>query len=197
MAILIFHPTAYLAVFGVVVTIWIASEVVGGIIVPSRRREGGPVQQRQKRLNVLGLLGYDAVIVSSVLLAAFGVTILPNWAYFVGIALILLGVSVRQWAIAVLGRYFSHVIGIQHDQKVVQSGPYRLVRHPSYTGILLILIGIAFVFQTWAGVLVALTAFGLAWGYRMLVEERFLARELGDSYAEYARRTKRLLPFLI
>jgi protein-S-isoprenylcysteine O-methyltransferase Ste14 len=197
MAPLIFHPSAYLAVFVVVIVIWIGSEVVGGMIIPNRRRRGGPVQQPQKRLNVLGLLGYDAVILSSVLFAAFGVTVLPNWAYFIGIALILTGVSVRQWAIAVLGRYFSHVIGIQQDQKIVQSGPYRVVRHPSYTGILLILLGIAFSFQTWGGVFVAVTAFGLAWGYRMLAEERFLERELGDNYAEYAQRTKRVLPYLI
>ncbi len=194
---LVLHTGPYLLFFSVVVGIWIVSEIIGGVIIPSRRRKGRPVQQRQGGLNVIAWLDFEVVIAASVLLAVFSVSVLPTWAYFLGTVLILLGVAVRQWAIAVLGRYFSNVIGIQKGQKIVQSGPYRLVRHPSYTGILLIQLGIAFAFQSWAAVLVAVTAFGIAYGHRMLSEERFLKRELGDSYADYSKRTKRLLPFLL
>lgn len=80
---------------------------------------------------------------------------------------------------------------------MVQNGPYRLIRHPSYTDILLIQIGIALVFQSWAAVIVACLSFGLVYGYRMISEEKFLPKELGDSYTEYMRRTKRITPFLI
>ena len=103
----------------------------------------------------------------------------------------------RQWAVAVLGRYFSNVIGIQENQKVVQSGPYRLVRHPSYTGILLIQIGIALALQSLVAIFAALAIFGLAYGHRMLNEEKFLIKELGSDYTQYMNRTKRIIPFLV
>lgn len=194
---LVLHYGPYLLVFVIVVTIWMVSEVVGGVIVPKRRRSGRTVQRRKGRLNLIAWLNWEAVILASVLLAVFEVSVLPSWAYIFGVALILLGVAVRQWAIAVLGRYFSNVIGIQKGQSVVRSGPYRLIRHPSYAGLLLIQLGIAFSFQSGLAVLVAVAAFGLAYGHRMISEERFLERELGDDYANYTKSTKRLIPFLI
>lgn len=194
---LVLHWGPYLLAFVIVVTIWMASEVVGGVIVPNRRRSGRTVQRQKRRLNLIAWLNWEAVTLASVLLAVFEVSVLPSWAYILGVGLVLLGVAVRQWAIAVLGRYFSNVIGIQKGQSVVQSGPYRLIRHPSYTGLLLIQLGIAFSFQSGLAVLVAVAAFGLAYGHRMISEERFLERELGDDYANYTKSTKRLIPFLI
>ena len=122
---------------------------------------------------------------------------MPSAAYFAGIIFLLAGVSIRQWAVAVLGKYFSQVVGIQKDQKVVDVGPYHYIRHPSYTGILLIQIGIALSFQCWIAVPVAVISFGLAYGYRMLKEEKLLVKSLGDEYRQYMDKTKRVIPFLI
>lgn len=193
----VFENVDLVIVFIIVVLIWITSEIIGGRVIPSRRRGGSKVEQRKKGLNIIAAIGLDAAVSSSIVLGALSIAMLPDWAYFLGIALMLTGVAVRQWAIAVLGRYFSQVVGVQQDQTVVQNGPYRLIRHPSYTGILLILVGFAFVFQCWAAVLVAVLSFGLAYGHRMLTEERFLVRELGNKYVEYMRHTKRIIPFLI
>lgn len=148
-------------------------------------------------MNIIAALCFDSVILASILFAVFNVTMLPSWIFFLGISLMIAGVIIRQWAVAILGGYFSHVIGVQKDQRVVQTGPYRFIRHPSYTGILLLLVGMALVFQTWGAVLVTGLSFGLAYGYRMLYEEKFLTKELGSSYAEYMKRTKRIIPFLI
>jgi len=194
---LVFGINDYLLVFIIVGLVWISSEIIGGRIIPSLRRHESKVQQPKTGLNVVGMLGWNAFFVVSIALAAQGITLLPTWTFFLGIAMIVFGVCVRQWAVAVLGRYFSHVIGIQENQKVVQSGPYHLIRHPSYTGILLIQIGIALALQTWGGVLAAGVTFGLAYGYRILNEEKFLAEELGNDYVMYMNRTKRVIPFLI
>ena len=109
----------------------------------------------------------------------------------------LAGIAVRQWSIAVLGRFFFGVIGVQEVQKVVESGPYRLVRHPSYSGPLLIMVGIGLVFQSWGAALVIIPIFAVCYGYRMYVEERVLMANLGNSYTEYMKRTKRVIPFLL
>ena len=109
----------------------------------------------------------------------------------------LVGVLVRQWAIAVLGRFFSLTVRVAEDHRVVVKGPYRLVRHPSYTGVLITFIGLALAVQSSGALLVLLAVFSVSYGYRMRVEERVLLSELGQDYAEYMKRTKRLIPFLI
>jgi protein-S-isoprenylcysteine O-methyltransferase Ste14 len=110
----------------------------------------------------------------------------------------LMGMVIRQWAMAALGRYFSSVLGVQQKQAVVDTGPYRFVRHPSYTGVLLLQVGLGLAVQSWGAVLTVVVLFGLAFGYRMRVEEKILVAELGESYTLYMRRTKkRLIPFLV
>jgi protein-S-isoprenylcysteine O-methyltransferase Ste14 len=194
---LVYGINDYLLVFIIAIVIWISSEIVGGKIIPSLRRQGGKVQQRKRGLNLIAWLGWDAFLAISITFASLGVALLSSWAYFLGIAILLLGVAIRQWAVAVLGRYFSNVIGVQENQKVVQTAPYSLIRHPSYTGILLIQIGIALVLQSWVAVIAAGTTFGLAYGHRMLNEEKILIKELGNDYMQYMDHTKRIIPFLI
>jgi len=126
-----------------------------------------------------------------------GVGMLPDWVFYLGIFLMLLGVLVRQYAIAILGRFFSLTVQIAEDHKVVEKGPYRLVRHPSYTGVLITFIGLGLAVQSWGALLVLLGVFSLSFGYRMWVEERTLLSELGQDYASYMKRTKRLIPFIV
>ena len=140
------------------------------------------------------------VFVSIILAFSFGysgIGVLPDWAFYLGIFLMFLGVLVRQWAIAVLGRFFSLTVRVAEDHRVVVKGPYRLVRHPSYTGVLITFIGLALAVQSWGALLVLLGVFSLSFGYRMRVEEKALLSELGEDYANYMKRTKRLIPYLI
>jgi protein-S-isoprenylcysteine O-methyltransferase Ste14 len=108
-----------------------------------------------------------------------------------------LGIVIRQWAIAVLGRFFSRTVRVREDQTVVETGPYRYVRHPSYTGTLIFFVGFGLALQSWGAVLVLLPIFAVAYGYRIHVEEKLLIAELGEPYVSYTRRTKRLIPFVI
>ena len=188
-----FAAYAFVAVF----LVWIVSEVLGGAVIPSMKRRGSRVRQRSRGTEVLVLAAWVLVLGISASLGASGVLLLPAWFTYVGDAVILAGVALRQWAIAVLGRYFSGVIGVQQDQNVVEAGPYHSIRHPSYAGVLLILIGIAASMLSIAAVAAAFLLFWLGYGYRMLVEEKVLVSELGDSYVDYMKRTKRIIPFLI
>ena len=97
------------------------------------------------------------------------------------------GIVLRQWAILVLGRFFSTTVRVISGHRIVTNGPYRVIRHPSYTGSLLTLIGLGLASRTWAGTLVIVALFGLAYNYRIGVEESALKAELGQEYIEYAK----------
>jgi protein-S-isoprenylcysteine O-methyltransferase Ste14 len=126
-----------------------------------------------------------------------GAAIRPAVAAFaVGMVVLLAGLVLRGWAFKVLGQYFTHSVMVSSDQPVIATGPYRVVRHPSYTGFLLAVIGIGLASANWAdlagGLLVALTP--LLW--RIHVEENALMSTLGDRYRAYAAQHKRLVPLV-
>jgi len=108
----------------------------------------------------------------------------------------IIGLGLRQWAIAVLGRFFTLTVRVQSNHMIVESGPYRVIRHPSYTGLLLVVAGIALALQTWIGLLINLVVFAVVFGYRIYIEEKALRSVLGEQYVSYSRRTKRLIPYV-
>jgi protein-S-isoprenylcysteine O-methyltransferase Ste14 len=182
--------------FVIAVVCFFISEQIGAVIIPRIRRGGAKVQRKNVGSNIMVYFSWVAVLGFSISFAKMGFALLPDWVYYIGIALMLAGIAFRQWAIAVLGRYFSGVIGVQKEQKVVESGPYRLIRHPSYTGVLIFFGGMGLAVQSWAAILMDITLFGIVYGYRMFVEEKVLISELGNSYVEYMKRTKRVIPYL-
>ena len=115
---------------------------------------------------------------------------------FAGVALFLTGLLLRWWAIITLGRFFTVDVTIEPDHELVERGPFRRVRHPSYTGVLLAFVGLALTLGNWAAVLVILVPIGAAFIHRMNVEENALSDALGPQYSDYMRRTKRLVPFI-
>ncbi len=113
-----------------------------------------------------------------------------------GVAIFSIGVIFRYYAIRHLGRFFTVNVAIASDHRLIDSGPYRLVRHPSYTGSLLAFLGFALTLGNWLSVVAMILPIFLAFLYRMKVEESALRAGLGDSYESYRRRSKRLLPFI-
>jgi len=116
--------------------------------------------------------------------------------FFVGIGLMLAGLAFRFYAMWVLGRFFTYDITVQAGQTVVEAGPYRYIRHPSYTGALITLVGLGLALGNWAALLTILACMGIAYAYRITVEEAALIAALGEPYKQYMRRTQRLVPFL-
>ncbi len=113
-----------------------------------------------------------------------------RWA---GVALYAAGFLLMHWAEAHLGRLFSVEVAIQDGHRLVTDGPYRLVRHPRYLGIIAFAAGIALVFRSWPGLVLA-AAIKLVLSGRIRDEEALMADEFGDEWAAYARRSWRLVP---
>jgi protein-S-isoprenylcysteine O-methyltransferase len=143
------------------------------------------------------------VILLSVTAAIFAAVKLPqarsDWlarGYALGVALFAAGLVLRWYAIAYLGRFFTVDVAIAADHRVVDSGPYRTLRHPSYTGVLLAFFGFGICLGNWISL--AAVTLPIAWAFirRIEVEEAALNHALGGSYAAYSRRTKRLVPWL-
>ena len=193
----LFPTTTAASIFFVVYALWLFSELVIGGIIPRSRRRGAPIRYEDKSSRPLIALSTFLSLTISFLFASSGIAVLPSWAFYLGIGLMIAGILLRQWSIAVLGRYFSRTVGVQDGQAVVDRGPYRLVRHPAYTGSLLTIVGLGLVLQSWGAVLVLIAFFGVAFGYRIHVEEGVLTSKLGDEYVAYAKRTKRLIPYVI
>jgi protein-S-isoprenylcysteine O-methyltransferase Ste14 len=122
--------------------------------------------------------------------------VLPPWFIPIGVALFVGGMVLRWYSIIHLGRFFTINVAIAADHQLVDNGPYRFVRHPSYTGALLAFIGFAMVLRNWASVLVISLPIAFAFLYRINVEERALVQALGERYRVYIQRTKRLIPFV-
>lgn len=116
--------------------------------------------------------------------------------FAVSLVVLVGGVVCRMLAMRALGRFHTMDVATQAGQRVVESGPYRWIRHPSYTGALLTLLGILLCSTNWF----TLACFGVGaagYAYRMVVEERELSAALGEPYREYMSRTRRLIPFVL
>jgi protein-S-isoprenylcysteine O-methyltransferase Ste14 len=116
--------------------------------------------------------------------------------FWLGIGLLLLGSALRRHCFKMLGSYFTANVKVADDQTVIKEGAYRWVRHPSYTGGMLMYLGTGLALTNWLSVLVIVILGGLGYAYRVRVEERALASALGQSYREYMQRTKRFVPFI-
>jgi protein-S-isoprenylcysteine O-methyltransferase Ste14 len=120
-----------------------------------------------------------------------------GWAPFlVGEALFLAGLALRYWSVHTLGRFFKVTVSIQAGHRVIRSGPYRLLRHPSYSGLLVAMLGLGLMLETWLGLvaLIVLPLIGVL--IRIRAEESALIDALGSEYASYAAETRRLIPGL-
>ncbi len=120
----------------------------------------------------------------------------PVFLFVLGIVLMVIGVAFRWYAISILGKYFSLRLAIQPGQTVVNVGPYRWIRHPSYTGALITMFGLGLVFTNWLSLISILVAGFTGYSFRVMVEERTLLAALGDPYREYMQHTKRFIPFV-
>ncbi len=147
------------------------------------------------RGSALGI--FIAMILAQVVSVAdfrFSPPVAPGIQVALGSSLVVAGMTLRLWAISTLGRFFTANVRVAQDQRVVESGPYALLRHPSYTGALLAALGTSVALgSVWGSA--AVLALGLpAYLYRIAIEEQRLATDLGAPYREYMRRTRRLVP---
>jgi protein-S-isoprenylcysteine O-methyltransferase Ste14 len=182
--------------FYAVIVIWVLLEV--RVRVRSRLNRQGTRQDRGSLLVVIAAVyggffgGFDlAHRVQSAAIAD------GRWALFVvGMVLMCAGIAIRQWAVALLGDLFTVDVRVHAGQTVVERGPYRWVRHPSYTGLILTFVGIGLALGNWAAliVLAVLPTAGLV--VRIRFEERALLDGLGEPYRRFAASRAHLFPGL-
>jgi protein-S-isoprenylcysteine O-methyltransferase Ste14 len=114
----------------------------------------------------------------------------------VGLAVLLLGSLLRRHCFHMLGRHFTGDVRASVDQPVIQSGAYSLVRHPSYTGGIMMFAGVGLALTNWLSLVVVMLLNIPAYFYRVRVEEQALQETVGQPYRQYMTRTKRFIPFL-
>jgi protein-S-isoprenylcysteine O-methyltransferase Ste14 len=213
MPLLLHRPVAHWLVVGTAVAVVVAEVVatyLGRTRDGKRKALGSPAdslllyvhgrgtairQDRGTRLIV-------AVAVYLGIAAALAIARVPRlrayannwWTLGLGVAIVLAGAALRDWAILSLGRYFRREVTIEPGQRIVRRGPYRVLRHPSYAGIFLVLCGFGLTFGSWVSAGVALLIGFAGMFPRIRVEEGALARAFGSDYADYANSTDRVLP---
>ena len=186
------EPPAEIA-FGATVAVWAVAERV----LTFQDLRSGAWRSRQDRGSFLWVVtGILAGFGLAVVLADNNALRLPFPVVWVVVGLVLTwaGLVLRFWAVLTLGRYFTTRVLVQSEQRVVTTGPYRLVRHPSYLGLLMLLLGLGLALGDLAGTvaIVVLPTIGLV--RRIVVEEEALRSGLGDGYVEYSRGRSRLIP---
>jgi protein-S-isoprenylcysteine O-methyltransferase Ste14 len=112
------------------------------------------------------------------------------------VTLVAIGLGFSVWARARLGGNWSAEVTVKERHELVRGGPYALVRHPIYTGVLLALVGSALAVDKWRG-LVGLLLITAGFWRKMVIEERFMLAEFGEAYAHYRANVPALIPFVV
>lgn len=116
-----------------------------------------------------------------------------DWVPLLGVLLVWAGVLFCCWARVVLGRNWSAVVQVKRDHELIVRGPYRWVRHPIYTGLLLAFLGTALAIGEWRALLATAIVAGSFW-IKLRLEERWMREQFGDAYLSYMGRVKALIP---
>jgi protein-S-isoprenylcysteine O-methyltransferase Ste14 len=142
-----------------------------------------------------GLIGGIAVAIF-LASAVHGATISGGraWPVVAGFLIMALGLGLRAWSVLTLGPFFIHSVSVVEGHQVVEHGPYRRLRHPSYTGLLVICAGVGLTLDNWLALAAVMLLPLAAVLIRIRAEEQALGRELGDAYRSYSMRTRRLVP---
>jgi protein-S-isoprenylcysteine O-methyltransferase Ste14 len=177
---------------GVVIVYWIRRERFweSSISGDTIHRERG---DRSFWLITAGML---AVFYLSPIEYLFITTILPRTTFLAvsGLGLVILGAGLFVWARYSLRDNYSGHISVKSGQTLVQSGPYRVIRHPAYAGYLVMVVGISLGYSSLSGLASVFVLLLPGLVYRMNVEEKLLTRYFGDAYCQYILITKRLIP---
>lgn len=196
MQALIAHSPLHLIVFYVAIFVCFVPEWFGSLF--QRPEQGAVVRDRGSHFVLV-------VAVSAGIVAAFflvnanlpGTTLTAQpLLFWIGIASMLCGLAFRWYAIRVLGKFFTRTVATRAGQYVVDTGPYRLIRHPSYSGALLMFLGMGLAMTNWASLLAIMLGTAIGYGWRVHVEEQALCADLGHPYRDYMRRTRRFVPFV-
>ncbi|TAL53112.1 isoprenylcysteine carboxylmethyltransferase family protein [Pandoraea sp.] len=183
----------------VILALWVAWLIYWGILALN-------VKAARRRESLLSRAGHGVpLLVAAWLLITprlsdgiLGARFLPAGAVWslAGTALVLLGLAFTVWARVHLGRNWSGIVTVKQGHELIRSGPYRWVRHPIYTGLLLAFMGSAIALGQWRGVLAMLIVFAALWR-KLRLEERWMIETFGAAYTAYRNEVAALIPFVL
>ena len=173
---------------------WFISEILLGIFKRSRDKSASRLDKSSFRVLWSTIMISTAVGVFVGIRGIGFISSLGYWLFISGLALIIIGLVIRWAAIFTLRRYFTVNVAVVEGQKVIDTGLYKYIRHPSYAGSVLSFLGLGLSFSNWLTPIIITVPILLAYLYRIKVEEIALVQTLGDDYVEYMKRTKRLIP---
>ncbi len=181
----------------IVVGLFPVSEIALGVLKRSDRQSMQAQDRGSLRLLWIAItLGVGGAIAAQwIPLARIPVAL--QTLRIIALVLLLAGLALRWAAILTLGRLFTVDVAIHPGHSVVESGLYRFVRHPSYTGLLIAFLGLGIVYANWLSIIFLLVPITLAVVNRVIKEESALLAALGAPYADYCARTKRFIPKLL
>lgn len=173
---------------------WCASEVL--LVVVTRTRKGGGKVRDRGSMLLLWVVIFASIWTGSVYGYTHPHTMFggAQWLRPVSVGMMAAGLAVRWTSILSLGRAFSVNVAIRSGQKLYRSGLFAVVRHPSYTGMIIIFAAIGVRTRNWVALAILMIPTLAALLYRMRVEEAALGQAFGVDYEEYCRTTKRLIP---
>ena len=179
--------------------IWITLGVIW-IIGALLMKRAARVQSAGSRLiqGALTAAGYILILQPNLGIGPLGRRFLPDSSgtACTGLALTVCGAILALSARLVLGRNWSATVTIKQDHEIIRRGPYALVRHPIYSGLLLALLGTAIAIGQVRGLVALLLAF-LGWWLKLRTEEAFMVEQFGAQYIQYRQQTKALIPFVL
>jgi protein-S-isoprenylcysteine O-methyltransferase Ste14 len=172
--------------------VWIALELNQG----RARRPEAVKADRGSRVVVQVAVAIGYLVAVRVARAVPATAIHSDAVVWAGLGVLWCGIALRLWSFRVLGRYFTFTVQTSGDQPVITAGPYQVIRHPGYAGLLLAFVGMSLFTANWLSVIVLTAAVVAGLAYRIRVEEGALLRDLGEGYRTYAVGRKRLVPFV-
>jgi len=173
---------------------WATMEVV--VAVRTRTRHGGGEIRDRGTLRLLWIVISTSITVAITFSSIYGPNMFVGAAWFRALALatLVVGMTLRLGSVLSLGKAFSSNVAIREEQRVKQTGLYRFMRHPSYTGMLIVFLATGLFWQNWIGLLIVVIPTTVALLYRIHVEEIALRDHFGEEYVDYSRKTSRLIP---
>jgi len=179
----------------IVSVVWIAVEIYLVLRDNVRGKGTTAIDRRTRNYNFISLIVAISLAASISWITTFrfhgsGTSIV----FWIGIVILCLGLFLRYWSITVLGKYFRTTVELEKGQKVIQQGPYKYIRHPSYSGIILFCIGYGIAVQNWLSLIIAVSLPTISLLYRIKIEEATLVKGIGAEYEAYQMKTKKLIP---
>ena len=189
--------TLFPALLTAITIIWMAFEIY--LVVRDRIRGKGKTgnDRGTRNYNFIAItLGITAAAVLNGNSRFFFPGGRSETGFWIGLCIMLLGLGLRIWAVITLGASFRTTVEMQTDQHIISSGPYKLIRHPSYGGLILMCCGYGIAIQNWLSLAFAVVPPLAALLYRIHIEEAALVSTAGSDYEEYQSKTKKLIPWV-